>query len=748
MKTDIEHRRVSTRFATYAFLLCALFLSGERLHAADDDPAAPSAAVNRVSIGIADHFKIGHWTEVRVQDELKVDAEGAEVSVTTLDNDGVLTTSSSSLAGNAADRERRKSVYTKVGRAGAPIEVSLTDSAATRQFDVLQAPGRGDGGYVELPAVAELLLFMGPWAPELLESYTQRNPTTGRITRKSAVVENAGQLPERWYGYNGVDVVVMTIGDGEKLSATVEQLAADETKLQALSRWVELGGRLVIFCSGEHAAAVFGEGGAMASLLPGTLAGAVRLPETGRLEHYAGSEVPIGGRGARGAILVPELSDVEDEIELFEGRAGAVLPLVVRSPRGLGEVTFVGVELSRHPLDEWPARGAFLQAVLRPYLHDEVSSTAQTLVTSGYNDLSGALRQRMGRSFAGVRTTTFTMVTLLAAGYLLVLGPLDYFVVRRWLKRNMVAWLTFPLIVLLFGGMALALVDWRHAGGGGRRVNQLELVDIDLTTGLARGTLWSAVYSPVAERIDLRLEVKSPAVQDGATDVLLSFWGLPGAGIGGTQASGLEVPIAKVGYHYAEGLSELHGVPILTSGTKSLLGQWTATASPIIVADLIEEDGLPAGTIENRTGRPLRNVRLLYNDWGFWLGNIGADGRVTVGDEQTPRRVKTIVTQEALGRSRRGEQAAFFADRATIKELVNLMMFYEAAGGFAFAQLPNQFQSSSDLSRTMTLGRAVLVAEVETEGSRLVDATSGDAIGDAESAGVIYRFVLPVGDSE
>jgi hypothetical protein len=46
------------------------------------------------------------------------------------------------------------------------------------------------------------------------------------------------------------------------------------------------------------------------------------------------------------------------------------------------------------------------------------------------------------------------------------------------------------------------------------------------------------------------------------------------------------------------------------------------------------------------------------------------------------------------------------------------------------------------------LGRAVLVADVQGSGSEILDAESGAPVGDADSAAVIYRFVLPVGRGE
>ena len=144
---------------------------------------------------------------------------------------------------------------------------------------------------------------------------------------------------------------------------------------------------------------MLGEGGPLASLLPGKLAEVVRLPETGPLEHFAESVAPIAGADAD--LTVPRLTDVEGNIEVYAGRRPTDLPLVVRSPRGLGEVAFAGVDFSEPPLADWPGRTAFLQALLRPYLAERrgerfVATARHARVTT---ILSGALRQQLGRSF-------------------------------------------------------------------------------------------------------------------------------------------------------------------------------------------------------------------------------------------------------------------------------------------------------------------------------------------------------------
>ena len=83
-------------------------------------------------------------------------------------------------------------------------------------------------------------------------------------------------------------------------------------------------------------------------------------------------------------------------------------------------------------------------------------------------------------------------------------------------------------------------------------------------------------------------------------------------------------------------------------------------------------------------------------------------------------------------------------------ELLNVMMFYEAAGGSGFAGLPFRYQAHIDLSRQLTLGRAVLVAEVDGPTSRLHLGESLNPAG-ADShidSRTIFRFVLPVERTE
>jgi hypothetical protein len=311
------------------------------------------------------------------------------------------------------------------------------------------------------------------------------------------------------------------------------------------------------------------------------------------------------------------------------------------------------------------------------------------------------------------------------------------------------AWITFPAIVLAFGMGALALAKWRE-GSNVARMNRLELVDVDMVTGRARGTFWGTLHSSRASQFDLSLRVEPPVGESNTKATkLLSWWGLPGTGIGGMESRVANLEIVQKGYYYARDLAMLENLPVLTLSTKSLTARWSSPANVPIEAVLSDQDGFATGSISNKTGRELRNARLFYRNWGYRLGDLAGGGQIDVGEHLEPRSAKTILT--AYSRSATvtspgpADSGVFFPDRASALELLNLMMFYEASGGAKFAQLPNRIQAECDLSGLLRpgLGRAILVADVPDAGSRLIDESSGEPVGD-DFAAVVYRFVIPV----
>lgn len=705
-------------------------------------------AIVRADAGILNVFKVGCWTPIRVAVEHIDGLAMPRVEVTVKDSDGVPTTAASAISKSAASKGQSTSiVYTKVGRTGSSIEVSLFDGDTRLDQLTIRPDARlkPNSAAVAVPATSELVVSLGLSSYGLKEALPDREADAAQPARQLVELQQVTEMPTEWFGYESVNALLISAADVE----LCHTLAADVKRFDALTRWVELGGRLVVLSGASTAEKVFAKDGPLGRFAPGKFEEVVRLPETGPLEHFAGAATPLSI--SQGNMLrIPRFVDVEGKVGAYGGRKVGELPIVVRSPHALGEVTYVGLDFSKPPLADWPGRSSFLQALLKPYLaSSNTSDGSQRLVTRGYNDLSGALRQQLGRSFASVATIGFGAVAVLAILYMLFLGPVDYLLVNRWQRRPWIAWISFPLILLVFCGAAMSLSAWR-SGSAGVRANQLQLIDVDTMSGRTRGILWAAIYSPVAKQFELTTTVAQ--VRDQPTDengVLFSWWGLPGVGIGGMQAGGIDLGIVRAGYRYSNDRKSLLGVPILASATKSLIAGWTATDPPKFEASLSDESGLAVGNVTNQTGLALENVRLFYGTWAYRLGRMNVGQRIEVGEQLSPRKVKTIVTHDAFddGVTTQGtaEKRLFVPEQASAKEILNLMMFYEAAGGFGFAHLPNRYQAFCDLSSLLELGRAIVVAEAAQPVARLIDDATGNSVGDKQDdSTVIYRFILPV----
>lgn len=92
----------------------------------------------------------------------------------------------------------------------------------------------------------------------------------------------------------------------------------------------------------------------------------------------------------------------------------------------------------------------------------------------------------------GVAPIPMGWLLAFAAVYLMVIGPLDY-IVLRLLRRQTLTWITFPVSIAVFS--ALALLGTSYVKGSQAVVTRYEIVDLLPGTNLWRGTSWYGVWS-------------------------------------------------------------------------------------------------------------------------------------------------------------------------------------------------------------------------------------------------------------
>ena len=516
-----------------------------------------------------------------------------------------------------------------------------------------------------------------------------------------------------------------------------------------------MGGRLVLSV-GLRARDALSPDSPLRRFAPGQLREVFSLHQLGALESYCGSRSGAAGadsaEGAEGGMPAAWLSDVRGTVEASD----ADLPLVIRTARGFGQVIFFAGDLDEPPLRAWPDRPLLVGRLLDlPAGRTTEAGESAAMLHHGYDDLAGQLRSALDR-FEGVRLSAFWLVAGLVIVYLLLVGPGDFLLLRKVVRRTEWTWLTFPLAVVLVSVAAYALACWLK--GSQIRVHQADLVDVDAASGRMRGTTWLNLFSPQTEAFNLSLEPERPDPKGPAAEPLpgarvwMGWLGLTGTGLGGMDARAQGTLFGSAPFHYAARYSALGEVPIQVWSTKSFTARWAGRATACPAADLSESEQLLTGPITNTLPFALHDCIVAHGGSVYEIGTLEPGQSAQLGPMARRSELKTLLTgrRTVQGSGERFHQEATPYDQASydIPYILRMMMFYEAAGGRRHVGLWNAYQDFVDLSGLLRADRAILLAQqpVEDENhqgaallrdGRRLAAPRGQHL-------TIYRFVFPV----
>ncbi len=271
-------------------------------------------------------------------------------------------------------------------------------------------------------------------------------------------------LPEDWRAYAGLDALLWLDGRPAEIRS--------QAQAEALRTWVSAGGRLVVARATEAGL----PGSALAELLPVAVRGTVTL-----------DGLELGGKRAEGRVAVLETAP-RGNARILEKQGD--LPLAVDRNVDGGRVTFVAFDPSARPFDGWEGAPLFWSRLLGPPPPAPPDQPGQMRAPRVVGSLG--LAQVAGR-FPDVEPPAIGWLFVLIVAYLLVVGPLDYFVLRSFRKLEL-TWFTFPAYVAGFTLFILA------AGGAfiGRAAYQRELAVIDhhAESGFSRHRALSALLAP------------------------------------------------------------------------------------------------------------------------------------------------------------------------------------------------------------------------------------------------------------
>lgn len=352
----------------------------------------------------------------------------------------------------------------------------------------------------------------------------------------------------------------------------------NKEQFQALEVWVGKGGTLLL-AGGPEWKRTFSPlppallpvnitGTAEADLSP--LANLVGKPITG--------QAPISvGQVLRGQVIAS---------------AGDV-PLMATTQVGSGRVVYLAADPSLQPMVAWPGQTD---------LFDRYLGVAPKFGKNEFRNTDGYVQDAL-RRIPGLGLPSVGLVALLLGGYLLLAGPVNYLLLKRFDRREW-AWVTVPILSLGFVG---AVYGTAYGTRSIQMTHVITTTELSPGTDTATMTAYVGVYAPSKTRLDIPVE--------GAKLVkpLFAYFGGEGAGATTRIVTGDRTTVQLLGMNNYS----LRGFA---------LEQDVATKGGLELTDVkLDANGLMTGRLVNRLDRDLHHVTVpIANQEPLKLGTLAA----------------------------------------------------------------------------------------------------------------------------
>ncbi|MDB6032309.1 MAG: hypothetical protein JWM16_2647 [Verrucomicrobiales bacterium] len=219
------------------------------------------------------------------------------------------------------------------------------------------------------------------------------------------------------------------------------------------------------------------------------------LPTTQVLFHRNNSANPYSN-------LKPDDKFEQASIQIAKGKLkdGTVLigtaerPLAITAKRGRGQVTVLMFSPELEPFLSWSNRPWFWSRLTGVPVELFSTENLNYYSSRSVDGVFGAMIDSRQ-----VRKLPVGWLLLLLVGYLVVIGPLDQYWLKK-INRQMLTWLTFPAYVALFS-VLIYVIGYRLRAGE-TEWNELHVVDLMPMGERAdfRGHTFASIYSPVNAR--------------------------------------------------------------------------------------------------------------------------------------------------------------------------------------------------------------------------------------------------------
>lgn len=738
---------------------------------ADEKSATDSISVSRLRLGLGGLGRVGCWIPIQLEasgfqsdSRVKVvvvasDARGDQcediVTSVTADNNGHVSAASVFMT----------------GRLGGIITVRLLDvndrvvwehnvrSRAHKDFSIPTVQGEASAIQSDLRLLRHgPITFATVGIPDALAALANELAASKATREALAVmsVELISDLPVSRRGLDSIDFLILV--DGYDLSAQ---------QAQAVEQWVTSGGHLIVSCGSKLSQLLQSTVGDWLQPIFQIESSLIQSQDLSGLQNFVSGSSQLQTYRNPVPIMKLRSDQAWSVVDSING------PLMQRVSYGAGMISVVAVDLNQKPVNQWLSLPQLYEMLIFSHQLDTSatqSSRSGRISSSGVSDLATQLAAVSDAVPAENRWSTWSVMLLMVV-FLFVIGPLDYLIVVRMLKKPHYTWLTFPLMIISACAIAVFWVGTRDAALVVRQVHLLDVAEPGRVQTLHVRS-WNSISSADSGNMSL-IAKPSPFAANKDTEAVhdaemtLSWHGRPEDVYGGLYREG-GVTLGRLLSHRnndVEGqIPGFSSIPMLSDGSKAFLAESFVemTTSKLVDAKFfVPASGLLEGEFTHHLASPIR-------DWSLVFGNrvyrpspkASADdyviepGRpwsrenysVSVSDLRQFLKGVRVTNTESQAKpltTPRHVQIRSFYDTEGTDPLDILMMvsLFEVPGGETFAKLQNNALRRDDVSDGIHLNTVLVLGRLDTPLSETV--VNGVTIAPTQSQTVV-RLLLPV----
>lgn len=324
-------------------------------------------------------------------------------------------------------------------------------------------------------------------------------------------------VPSRWIGLDAVDLLVLQ--DFPHTALRPEQLTA-------LSGYVAGGGSLLVLGGANWQRLAKSPLADLWPVTPTAMSVATPAEVNELVQNHVTATKLSGADRLGGAPVVLTKASLRPTARLRQGAPDA--PLLATSDYGAGQVLFLAFDVTQPPFIGWSGNtllwGDIFGATARPHRIDSVDANAvmpgaNSYRYSGYpvsgdtEDSRSPLHELLAKLDAAqqLKTPPVSYIAWFLALYVFFLVPVNYCVLRYFDKREL-AWVTVPVIVLVFSVISYAAA--LSIKGRAVLTRHVNLVQGAGDSGAARTDTLLWLFSPRKTTYD----ITSPDAQTVAAD--------------------------------------------------------------------------------------------------------------------------------------------------------------------------------------------------------------------------------------